>query len=77
MRQLYYKVEQLLHKTISAREITKNHPQLPRFIIDTLHQLNKFHFSHFPFSDIARFNSYDDFLAGLADYEIKTRQSLL
>ena len=29
-------------------------------------------FSHFLFSDIARFNSYDEFLAGLADYEIKT-----
>ena len=64
MRQLYYKVEQLLHNSISACEITKNHPQLPRFIIDTLNQPNKFHFSHFPFSDIARFNSYDDFLAG-------------
>ena len=30
------------------------------------------YFSRFLFSDITRFNSYDKFLAELADYEIKT-----
>ena len=40
-------------------------------------KLNQLHFSHFLFSDNIRFNSYDEFLAGLADYEIKTTQKFV
>ena len=84
MKKVGYKVRQSLSRTGTsitkwgnyyivghckyARNYEKSHTITPFY---RYAKLNKLHLLLFV-SDIARFNSYDEFLAGLANYEIKT-----